>query len=67
MSMKLTQVRTWWDADDAYLIISFLHELSDSLWATYGGEIIEQLQANQCSSNHDDRQLPLPFEDVKVF
>ena len=64
MSMKLTQLRTYWDADDAYLIISFLDELKEVLWDTYGSEIIKQQQANQHQNaiNHDDRQWPLKID-----
>ena len=32
MSMKLSQLRTYWDAEDAHLIISFLDELKEVLW-----------------------------------
>lgn len=60
MSRKLSQLKTYWDADDAYLIISFLDELSDLLWVT--DEIIEQQRANQNPSNHDDRLLPLDID-----
>ena len=42
MSMKLTQLRTYWDADETHLIISFLDELKEVLWETYGADIIEQ-------------------------
>ncbi len=35
MSMKLSQLRTYWSADDAHLIISFLDELRETLWATH--------------------------------
>ena len=62
MSMKLTQLRTYWDADDAHLIISFLDELKEVLWDTYGNEIIEQQQENQNAIDHGDRQWPLEIE-----
>ena len=44
MTMQLLQLRTYWTADDAHLIITFLDELRDTLWATYGADIIEQRQ-----------------------
>lgn len=56
MSMKLTQLRTYWDAEDAHLIISFLDGLKEVLWDTYGNEIIEQQQKNQNAIDYDDRQ-----------
>ncbi len=62
MSMKLSQLRTYWDAEDAHLIISFLDELKEVLWDTYGNEIIEQQQENQNAIDHGDRQWPLEIE-----
>lgn len=68
MSMKLSQLRTYWTADDAHLIISFLDELKDTLWATYGDEIIEQSQEEYGSNiDRDDQQQWLPGmgEDIE--
>ncbi len=62
MSMKLSQLKTYFEPDEAYLIISFLDELKEVLWETYGAEIIEQQQANKNTSNHDDRQWPLELD-----
>jgi len=62
MSMKLSQLRTYWNADDAYLIISFLDELKEMLWDTYGSEIIEQQQEDQNTIDHDDRQWSLELD-----
>jgi len=72
MSMKLSQLTTHWSADDAHLVLSFLDELSEVLWATYGPGIIEQqqrehqtLQTDPKYQKHpnayppDERQLPL--------
>ncbi len=60
MSMKLTQLHTYLTADDADLILSFLDELRDTLWAAYGPEIIEQRQqAHHGVDNWDNRQLRL--------
>ncbi len=47
MSMKLSQLKTYFEPDEAYLIISFLGELKEVLWDTYGAEIIEQQQLNE--------------------
>lgn len=50
MTMKLMQLKTHWNAEDAYAVISFLDELRDLLWATYGDDIIEMLQ--DATSHH---------------
>lgn len=67
MSMKISQLRTYLDADDAYLIISFIGELSDVLWAAYGSDIIEQQKANQHPTGHDNRQLSLDIDETHEF
>jgi|GEM_PF-1174984 len=55
MSMKLSQLKTHWSADDAHLVLSFLDELRDALWAAYGAEVIEQQhQESQTSADYDD-------------
>ena len=39
MTMKLTQLLTYWNADEADVIISFLGELRESLLAADGDDI----------------------------
>lgn len=53
MTMKLMQLRTHWNADDAYAVISFLDELRDMLWATYGDDIIA-MQRDAATPHADD-------------
>lgn len=62
--MKFTQLETYWTADDAHLIIAFLDDLRDTLWATYGTEIIEQRhkEAQQKTDEHD-RQWSLDIDE----
>lgn len=45
MTMKLTQIRTYWTAEEAESVISFLDELRDLLWTVYGHDIVEMHQA----------------------
>jgi hypothetical protein len=56
--MKISRLTTHWDADEAYLMISFLNELADILWNTYGTQIIEQ----QHQKHEHDANAP-PFID----
>jgi hypothetical protein len=60
--MKFSQLRTYWNADDAYLILSFLDELRDVIWTTYGADIIEHQQAEQPMADQGDRQLALDID-----
>ena len=63
MSMKITRLATYWTVDEADSVISLLDALTDSLWDTYGEQIIE-LRRNALpgvESNSD--QTELPFDD----
>ena len=62
MSMKLSQLRTYFEPDEAHLIISFLDELREVLCDAYANEIIEQQQENKNAINQDDRQYPLMLD-----
>ena len=60
--------KTYCTADDAHLIISFLDELRDTLWATYGTEIIEQRHKEaQQKIDLDNRQWPLEIDESVDF
>ena len=70
--MKITQLKTYWDAGDAQMVIAFLDELKDVLWAAYGEEIIAMHVKNADNENvtgevHDDRQTDLEFDDKIEF
>jgi len=71
MSMKITRLRTYWSADDAYLVISFLDELRDQLWESYGDDICvaqwEQAERIAEAEAARSRQIELPFPDVDEF
>ena len=61
MTMKTNLLRTYWTADDAYLVIGFLDELRDLLWATYGEEIIDLHRGMADHARLQDKQTDLPF------
>ena len=67
MTMKTNLLRTYWTADDAYLVIGFLDELSDLLWATYGDEIIDLHRDMADHARLQDKQTDLPFDDQLEF
>lgn len=67
MSMKFTQLRTHWTADDAHLILSFVDELRDTLWAAYGAEIIEQRQKENPGADLDGQPIPWERDDHLEF
>ena len=56
MTMKLTQLKTHWDASDAYAIITFLDELKEVLCIAYAEDIEAMLQesAVQNQQNHEE-------------
>jgi len=51
--MKLRQLTAYWDAEDAHLVITFLDELRDALWAAYEVDIIEMQRADAENSPND--------------
>jgi hypothetical protein len=73
MMMKITQLRTYWDAGEAQMVIEFLDELRDVLWTAYGQEIIAMHAEEADNENattgevHDGRQTDLEFDDKIEF
>ena len=60
MTMRLSQLRTYLTADDAHQIISFLDDLRETLWSTYGAQINDQKQQeNQYEADQNDQQRSL--------
>lgn len=60
MTMRFTQMVTFWNAGDAYTVIQFLDELRELLWNTYGEQIIEMMQeasAEQCHQDDEQRDF----------
>ena len=51
--MKHAYLKTHWTPEEAHFILSFLDELRDLIWSTYGSEITEFYQ-NQCQSEESD-------------
>ena len=52
MTMRLTQLKTHWNADEAETIIDFLDDLRDVLLTSYAQEIKDEKQKR--SNDHDD-------------
>ena len=66
MSMKVTRVPTWWDAEQADTVIAFLDELRDQLCATYGDQIVAMRRAELDESEADERQGELKLNSDLV-
>jgi hypothetical protein len=62
--MKITKITTHWDADDAYLMISFLDQLRDLLWDTYADQIAQSYAE---LAELDARQTEFPFDEKIEF
>ncbi|MCU7862086.1 MAG: hypothetical protein KZQ86_20180, partial [Candidatus Thiodiazotropha sp. (ex Lucinoma kastoroae)] len=63
MTLKMTQLITHWEADEALSMIEFLDEIKDLLWRSYGEEIIRQEYADRTHHQRDEEQLSLDFDD----
>ena len=66
MTMNTIRLRTYWNADDAHLVISFLDELRDLLWESYGDEIIAMHQSLAEDAARNNGQTDL-FDDKIEF
>lgn len=67
MSMRLTQLATHWEPDEALAMIQFLDQLKEMLWSAYGEEIVRQEYANQEHQKPHEDQLTLDFDDQIPF
>lgn len=67
MVMKLTQLRTHWNAGDASIVLEFLDELKDILWEAYGEEIIKMHRTEKTDNIQNNGQTELPFDDRIEF
>ena len=64
--MRLTQLVTHWEPDEALAMIQLLDQLKELLWSAYGEEIVRQEYAVQ-QHRIDEEQLALAFEDPVPF
>lgn len=65
--MRLTQLPTHWEPDEALAMIQFLDQLKELLWSAYGEEIVRQEYTEQKHRKLDEEQLALEFEDPIQF
>ena len=61
MTMKFTQLVTYFNAGDADTVIAFIDDLRELLWNTYGDEIIAMRLANE-----ENRESPDPDLNDKI-
>ncbi len=67
MTMKFTHLTTYWDVGDAYTVITFLDELREVLWSTYGEEIIEMQRTASKNNLADDESFDPKCDDETKF
>ena len=71
--MRISPLRTYWDAGEAQLAIDFLDELRDVLWKVYGEEIIAMHVKDAETENaiagegYEDKQTDFNFDDKIEF
>lgn len=63
MMIRFSQLTTHWTPEDAHTILTLLDELRDTLWATYGNDIIEYCHQhlekdNDTFADIDDDKIP---------
>ncbi len=67
MSMKITRLRTYWNAGEASSVIEFLDLLRDQLWDHYGEQITTMLHEAAAEQTNDDDQHGIDFDDDPPF
>jgi hypothetical protein len=63
MNWKVTRINTWWSAEEASNVLSFLDELRDQLWETHGDQITAQRLAELDAQDIDERQAQLKLDN----
>jgi hypothetical protein len=66
MTMRLTQLTTHWEPDEALGMIQLVDQLKELLWSAYCKEIFRQAYAEQ-KHRIDEEQLTLEFDDPIPF
>lgn len=61
--MKLSYLKTHWTPEQAHTILSFLDDIRDTLWRTYGSEIIEYYQQQNTKDHYQDKNTFDDWED----
>ena len=64
MTMKFTQLRTYWDAGEAQTVIAFLDELREVLLTVYADEISESNNKNISELKHHSHHDELSDQDI---
>ena len=67
MSWKIMQVNTWWSAEEACTVLTFLDELRDQLWYTHGDQITAYRLAELEAQNSDKNQGRLDLDEPVDF
>ncbi len=67
MTMKINQIVTYLEPDQAIDIINFMEQLKEVLWSAYGEEIIAMQQNDGHDNHRDEKQLSLDFNDQIPF
>lgn len=67
MSWKVMRVNTWWSAEEACTMLSFLDELRDQLWHTHGDQITAYRMAELDAQKTDQNQGSLDLEENTEF
>lgn len=63
---RLTYLKTHWTPEDAHCILSLLDELRDTLWNTYGNDIIEHHQKQHCNQSTVNDNDPVDLFDIEM-
>lgn len=66
MSLKVTRVHSCWTAEQAGDVLSFLDELRDEIWSSYGDQIVAMQLAEQEQAETDKQQGQLDLQGGSI-
>ena len=60
MTMRITRLTTYWNAEEADTVITFLDELKNLLWEVYGEQITDMRRsASEADTNDIDDDIDI--------
>ena len=64
--MKLSYLKTHWTPEEAHTILTFLDDVRDVLWRTYGDEIVEHYQQQYSPVQQQNEKAFTDWEDDNI-
>ncbi|MCH9691078.1 MAG: hypothetical protein K0U59_03265 [Gammaproteobacteria bacterium] len=64
--MRLSYLKTHWTPEEAYAYLSFLDDVRDTLWQTYGSDIMEHYHQQPVQDQPQTEQLLVDSDEDNI-